>query len=162
MIDVLRDLVSHKGHANAAMLAAVAACPAAVADADVSALLHHVLLANRFWLLAIVGAPFDREAESRPAASFDVLVQRYAETQAAEEAWLAAATVADLARRLSHPLVPGGGCAVSDAFLQVCLHSHGHRAQCATLLRGCGGAPPPMDYVLWAGERPQAVWPAGA
>ena len=46
--------------------------PAAAADQALLDLLHHVLLANRFWLLTVCGEPFVHEHESRPVgSSFD-------------------------------------------------------------------------------------------
>jgi hypothetical protein len=98
------------------------------------------------------------EHEARPSASFDALVQRYATTQTQEAAWLAAAAEGDLTRILEGPLIPNGRCSVSQAFMQVCLHSHGHRAQRAKLLRRRGGVPPPTDFILWLANRPAAEW----
>ena len=158
MLEMLRDLVTHKGHANAALLTAIRLTPAAVVDSELQELLHHILLANRFWLLTILERPFVLEDESSPASSFDALVQRYASTHAEESAWLAASTVADLDRRLASPLIPNRECSVAQALMQVCLHSHGHRAQAAKLLRGHGGAPPATDFIVWIATRPDAQW----
>jgi uncharacterized damage-inducible protein DinB len=44
--------------------------------------------------------------------------------------------------------------------LQVCLHSQGHRAQAAKLLRALGGTPPMLDFILWRVDRPAPPWPA--
>jgi uncharacterized damage-inducible protein DinB len=166
MLEMLRDLVSHHGHANAAMLSAVRQNDAAIADTELCELLHHVLVANRFWLLSVLGLPFVFEEESRPSSSFEVLVQRYRTTHEQQSAWLATATEADLARVLESALIPGGQCSVAQAFLQVCMHSHGHRAQCAKLLRRHGGAPPSTDFISWLAGRPHPEWglslPAGA
>ena len=95
MLELLRDLVAHKSHANAAMLNAIRQNGGAVADPELWGLIHHILLANRFWLLTILGLPFVFEEESRPSSSFDALVQRYASTQEQESAWLETATEAD-------------------------------------------------------------------
>ena len=153
MLDMLRDLVAHKGHANAAVLNAIRQNAAAVSDPEVWELLHHILIANRFWLLTVLGLPFVFEDESRSSPSFDALIQRYGDTQERESAWLETATEADLERILEDALIPGGNCSVSQAFMQVCMHSHGHRAQCAKLLRRHGGVPPPTDFILWLTSR---------
>jgi uncharacterized damage-inducible protein DinB len=110
-------------------------------------------LANRFWLLAILDRPFVLEDESSPAPSFETLVQRYASTQSEEAAWLSTATEADLDRRLTSPLIPNRECSVAQALIQVCLHSHGHRAQAAKTLRRHGGTPPAMDFIAWLSTR---------
>jgi hypothetical protein len=162
LLEMLRDLVAHKGHANAALLRAIAENGAAAADPEVWELLHHVLLANRFWLLTVIGSPFVLEDEARPSDSFDALVLRYARTQDGERLWVAAATEADLARTVAGALIPGGSCSVGHAWMQVCLHAHGHRAQGAKLLRRHGGTPPATDFILWLTHRQPAEWSAGS
>jgi uncharacterized damage-inducible protein DinB len=161
LLGMLRDLIAHKGHANAALLSSVQANGAAAAEPEIWELLHHILLANRFWLLAVLGSPFVLADESQPSESFDALVQRYALTQSQEDAWLDTATETDVARTLTGALIPGGSCSVGQALMQVCLHSHGHRAQAAKLLRRHGGTPPQTDFVLWLAHRRPAAWPAG-
>ena len=159
MLDTLRDLNAHKGYANATLLSAIARNAAAAADPELSELLHHVLLANRFWLLTVLGSPFVLDEEARRSGSFDDLVQRYAASHEQESAWLATATERDLERMLVNTQIPGGRCSVAQAFLQVCLHSHGHRAQASKLLRRHGIVPPTLDFILWLASRPEAAWP---
>ena len=158
MLRMLRDLVDHKGHANAALLNAIRQNAGAASDPELWPLLYHILLANRFWLLSVLRLPFVLEDESRPAPSFDALVERYARTQSQEAAWLDTATAADLERALKSPLIPNGECSVAQALMQVCMHSHGHRAQAAKLLRRHGGTPPAGDFILWLATRPRAQW----
>ena len=158
MLGMLRDLVAHNGHANAAVLGAIRQNDAAASDPELRELLHHILVANRFWLLTILGLPFVFEDESRPSSSFDELIQRYGRTHEQQSAWLAAATEHDLARVLESALIPGGKCSVAQELMQVCMHSHGHRAQCAKLLRRHGGVPPMTDFILWLETRPTAEW----
>jgi len=158
MLDMLRDLIAHKGHADATVLNAIRQNDTAASDPEFRKLMQHVLLANRFWLLTIVGEPFDHEAEARPLPSFEALIQRYGSTHTRETAWLEAATQADLARVLKDARIPNGQCSVAQAFMQVCLHSQGHRAQCAKLLRRIGGVPPATDFILWLTNRPAAEW----
>jgi hypothetical protein len=150
MLEMLRDLLAHKGHANAALLNAIRQNGTAASDPELWELLHHILLANRFWLLTVLGLPFVHEDEARPSPSFDALIQRYGRIQAQEVEWLETATEGDLAGILEDALIPNG--------MQVCMHSHGHRAQCAKLLRRHGGVPPPTDYILWLTSRPRAEW----
>jgi uncharacterized damage-inducible protein DinB len=158
MLEMLRDLVAHNGHANAAVLGAIRQNDDAASDLDLRERLHHVLIANRFWLVTVLGLPFVPDDESRLSSSFDELIQRYLSTHEQQSAWLAAATDADLARTLESPLIPGGRCSVAQALMQVCLHSHGHRAQCAGLFRRHGGVPPMTDFILWLASRPAPEW----
>ena len=157
---MLRDLVAHKGHADAALLNAVRSHPVAVADPELLDLLHHMLLANRFWLLTLLGRPFALEYESRVAGSFGELIQRYGSSHAEESAWLEQASDTDLQRIIENPQIPGGRCSGAQGLLQVCLHSQGHRAQCAKLLRRDGGVPPRTDFILWLTHRAQPEWNA--
>src|SRR4051812_16801378 len=142
MLDMLRDLVAHKGHANAALLNAIRQNGTAASDPELWELLHHILLANRFWLLTVLGLPFVHDDEARLSPSFEALIRRYGRTQAQETTWFDSATDDDLGRILEDTLIPNGKCSVSQAFMQVCMHSHGHRAQCAKLLRRHGTVPP--------------------
>jgi uncharacterized damage-inducible protein DinB len=159
VIVLLRDLVAHKGYANAALLSAVATSPAAIADTDITDLLHHYLVANRFWALTVIGMEFRVDEEMSSPRTLDRLVHGFREVQALEEAWLERATDDDLARQIAGALVPGGRCTVAQAFMQVCLHSLGHRAQCAKLLRRHDTMPPTTDFILWLVDRPAARWP---
>jgi uncharacterized damage-inducible protein DinB len=160
MLDMLRDLIAHKWYADAAVLTAVRGNDAAAADPEIRELLLHVLVANRFWLANTREIPFDLEAETRAPESLDALIQRYRETQAEEAAWLATAAAPDLARPITSRFFPGETFSVLQGLTQVCMHSHGHRAQCAKMFRRHGGVPPMIDYILWLVKRPPAVWPA--
>jgi uncharacterized damage-inducible protein DinB len=153
------DLIAHKGFADAALLRAIAQHPAASSDASLRTLLHHMLVANRFWLLSIVRESFDAEIETRVPDSLETLVAGFQTTHARETEWVAHVTDDALSQTLESALIPGGRCLVSDALLQVCLHSQGHRAQCAKMLRTLGGVPPATDFILWRVDRPAPSWP---
>ena len=66
---------------------------------------------------------------------------------------MASAAAPDLEHVLESPQIPGGRCSVAQAWMQVCLHSHGHRAQAAKRLRRLGGEPPATDFILWLAHR---------
>jgi uncharacterized damage-inducible protein DinB len=157
MTKLLRDLVAHKGHANRLMLDAIAQHQGARDDEAILALLHHILVANRFWFLTSVGEPFVREREMLPPASFDALVESYANLQEREETWIGGLSEADLERVLETPHIPGGSCTVAEGVTQVCLHTQGHRSQIAKMLRALGGTPPMTDFILWVTQRPSGV-----
>ena len=159
MIVMLRDLVLHKGYANSVLLSAAVQSSAVRGDAEIAELLHHMLVANRFWALSVVGEEFRADEELRSPRQLASLVDGFRGVQALEEAWLARATEGDVAKHVAGPMVPGGRCTVAQAIMQVCLHSLGHRAQCAKLLRRHGIIPPSTDFVLWLVERPEARWP---
>src|SRR5262245_57023747 len=132
MLSLLRDLTDHKGYANAALLTAIRQHGAACSDAALRTLVHHILVANRFWLLTFLSEPFHSNEESRIPGSLDALVANYRATHEREVGWLSSIRESELERTLEGPLIPGGCCSVSDALIQVSLHSQGHRSQCAT------------------------------
>jgi uncharacterized damage-inducible protein DinB len=159
MIDLLQDLVRHKGYANAAVLRAICQHETAAQDLELRELLHHIILANRFWFSLILGRPFSRDQESRIPESLEEITTRYRETNEKELEWVSQLRESDLARTLETSFIPGHQYSIAQATMQVCMHSHGHRAQCATRLRLLGGTPPAMDFVLWLKERPAPRWP---
>jgi uncharacterized damage-inducible protein DinB len=157
MLQMMRDLIAHKAHANETMLAAIREHPQASMDSELLELLHHMLVANRFWTLSCAGLPFDREQAMIRPGTLDALIDKYQRAQLEENAWLAGASDADLQRVLEIAAIPGGRCTVAQALMQVCLHSQGHRAQCAKMLRRLGGTPPMTDFILWLAQRSSAI-----
>jgi len=158
MLAMLQDLIHHKGYANAALLKAIRQHVAAAQDPELRKLLHHIILANRFWLCLSRGLSFAVEEESRVPDSLAAIVAQYRETHAQEVEWLAHVQETELARLLETPFIPDQSYTVAQALMQVCLHSHGHRAQCASRLRLLGGTSPPMDFILWLKERSAPDW----
>ncbi len=161
-VATIEDLLRHKWHANAGYLVAVNEHLAARQDEAVLKALHHILISNRFWLFLILGREFDREREAQVPDALDRLVARYRETGALEQEWLARCDDAELHRQLITPWLPGQIFTVEQVLMQVCLHSHGHRAQLAGKLRDLGGTPPQTDFALWLKERPGPEWPSFA
>jgi uncharacterized damage-inducible protein DinB len=159
MLAMLRDLVQHKGHANASLLSAIRKHDRSAHDEELRRLLHHILLANRFWLHLSLGQPFALEEESELPDSLEVIIRQYRETHVQEWEWLSRIQETDLAKRLETPHIHGHTFSVAEGLMQVCMHSQGHRSQCATRLRLLGGTPPPMDFILWLKHRPTPDWP---
>jgi uncharacterized damage-inducible protein DinB len=160
MLRLLRDLVAHKGHANAALLAAVQRSEVATADVELLELLHHILIANRFWICAVRQVPFIAAREASTPRTIVSLLEAFRATQDEEWTWISAATEEDCAATLTDPLIPGGECHVGEAFVQVCMHSHAHRAQIAKILRRHGVVPPQTDFIVWLTQRLQPNWDA--
>jgi uncharacterized damage-inducible protein DinB len=156
---IVEDLVRHKWYANAAYLAAVYGHEAARQDEELRKLFLHILVANRFWLFLTLGKVFDRESESRFPDSLEPLIENYKETAALEMEWLLRCDDAEWHRQLATPRLPGKRFTVSEAVMQICLHSYGHRSQSAIRLRSLGGTPPATDFILWVTERPGPAWP---
>ena len=159
MVAMFQDLVRHKGFVDAGLLKAIRRHEPAAQDQELRRLLHHILLANRFWFSLARGVPFEVEAESRVPDSLGAIASHYAETHAQELEWISRISEADLERQLESQFFPGKKVAVAQGYMQVCMHSHGHRSQCATRLRALGGTPPVLDFILWlTKDRPAADW----
>ena len=157
MLQMIRDLIAHKAYANSLMLTAIREHPDASTDPELRELLHHILVSNRFWTLTCLGLPFDRAQETIGPTTLEALIENYDVTQHIENAWMAGATEAEMARMIDSPLIPGARCTVAQALLQVCMHSQGHRSQCAKMLRRLGGTPPMTDFILWLANRSAVV-----
>jgi uncharacterized damage-inducible protein DinB len=154
MVSMLQDLIRHKVWANTTLLDSIRGHETAASDPELQKLLHHIILANRFWLLLSLGLPFAEKEESRVPESLEAIENRYRETHDKELEWMSSITEADLDGKLETPLIPGFSCSVAQALMQVCMHSQGHRVHCAALLRQLGGEPPQTDFILWVRERP--------
>jgi uncharacterized damage-inducible protein DinB len=157
MLQMLQDLILHKGHANASLLQAIRDNETAAEDAELRKTLHHILVANRFWLSLMLGLPFTLEKESRVPESLADLETQYKETHAMEQEWASKLDEGELARTVETPYIPGHSYSLAQALMQVCMHSAAHRAQCSKRLRQLGGTPPGMDFIVWLKERP-AAW----
>ena len=160
MLGMLRDLVHHKAWASVALLSAIQSNGGASDDAGLRTLLHHIILANRFWLFSCLDRPFAIDAESHVPGSLHDVVELFRSTHVMEGEWFSTADDTVLERRLEGPLIPGGSCSIAQAYVQVCMHSQGHRSQCASRLRALGGEPPITDFIVWLVERPVAQWPS--
>ncbi|CAN5718729.1 DinB family protein [soil metagenome] len=157
MLQMTRDLIAHKEYANTEMLTAIRDHPEASNDRELLELLHHILVSNRFWTLTCQALPFDREQEIIVPETLDELIRNYEATQREENAWVASLSEVDLVRMIDSPLIAGARCTLAQALMQVCMHSQGHRAQCAKMLRRFGGTPPMTDFILWLANRTAQV-----
>jgi uncharacterized damage-inducible protein DinB len=158
MLAMLQDLVQHKGYVDACLLRAIRQHEQAAQDQELRRLLHHIIVANRFWLMTSLTRPFALETESRIPESLEAITAQYQQTHVQELEWVSQLREADLARKLETPFIPGASFSLAQALMQVCMHSHGHRSQIATRLRMLGGTPPVLDFILWLKERPAPDW----
>ncbi len=154
MLSMIQELIRHKWWADASLLRAIEQHPLAAEDEELRKMLHHILVSNRFWLFAILGHPFNRENEMQIPANLAAIIDRFIETEQRESEWLSHASEPELERTLeTRSSRLGIDVTVRQAILQICLHTQGHRPQCATRLRTLGGTPPGTDYILWIKEQ---------
>ncbi len=154
MLSTIDDLVRHKWWANAVLFRAIEQHPPAADDEELRKMLHHILVSNRFWLLTILGHAFAREDEMQIPGNLGGIIERFKETERLESDWLSQASEQDLERTLeTRSSRLGIDVSVRQALLQICMHTQGHRSQCATRLRALGGTPPGADYILWIKQK---------
>lgn len=158
MLPLLSELFEHQAWADATMLAAVRACPAACDDEKLRHALHHMITVQRAFLALFVKWPLDMAAELKPPASLDALAARFRETHPAEVAFVKDLDDAALARVIEPPWLPGVKLTVAQGMMQILMHSQWHRGQCASRLRAAGGQPPTVDFILWLKDRPAPAW----
>jgi len=91
-------------------------------------------------------------------ASLPAVAALFRETAETETHWISALQETDLDREMTTQFIPGRTFSVAQGLMQVCLHTQGHRAQCAVKLRALGGKPPSMDFIGWVKERPNPDW----
>ena len=152
MISTLRSLYAHQAWADAELLSAIHAHEAAENDEELRKLLNHILMVQRFFFVLLQGAPINPGELAKEPASFADLQAEFTCVHQQQSTFLAAMPEDVLTRRFEMPrmnLSPAG----RDVLLQVIMHSQGHRAQAATLLRKLGGKPPILDYILWTASR---------
>ena len=151
-------LFRYQACADAAMLHAIRNHEPAARDGELLKKLHHILVAHRFWTHLAMGLPFHAEAERKAPETLGEVAARFRETQEMEDPWLEALQESQLSRVVETPYFQGRQIPVRDALLQVCLHSQGHRAQCAARLRELGGTPPVSDFIFWVEDQPLPEW----
>lgn len=153
MLTFIDQLIRHKWWANSNLLRSIEQYQPASEDAELRKLLHHILVANRYWLLLTLGQTFIDADEKRIPESHAALTEQFAGAEELEMNWLSKLKSADLDRALQPRALPDITVSVAEAAIQVALHSQGHRSQCAIRLRTLGGVPAPMDFVLWVRDR---------
>jgi uncharacterized damage-inducible protein DinB len=158
VLPLLAELFDHQAWADATLLAAIRACPAALDDEKLRQTLHHMITVQRAFLALFVKWPLDMNAELKAPDSFDVLTARFRDTHPAEIAFVKGLDPAALDRVIETPWLPGAKLTLAQAMMQVLMHSQSHRGQCLSRLRAAGGQPPTLDFILWLKDHPTPVW----
>src|SRR5665213_1764192 len=123
MAALLTELFDHQAWADATILAAIRACPAARNDEKMLSALHHIIMVQRAFLSMFLKRPFDMEAESKTPDSLDAFTLRFRETHAEEVAFVKDLDDASLERALESPWLPDAKLTFAQATMQVVMHS---------------------------------------
>ena len=157
-IDSARTFFKYSDWANGQILSAAAKLDDAALDqpfemgrGSLRLTLMHIHAGEHVWLQRWHGrteTPWpDEDERVAPAA----LADRFAETRAARDQFLAALKDADLARSIPYRDSKGGlfKATLADMLTQGILHSHHHRAQAVNMLRRAAGVEVELDYMMW-------------
>lgn len=160
----LKDLYRHMEWADAEVWRAVSASEQAITDQKLRELFYHLHLVQHAFLRAWRGESpefpsFDdaqsvinwgREYYAQVSAHFHKLTDEVLrETMQLPWAEIVTRELGRAPARIT----------VGEAMLQVPLHSQYHRGQINARLRGVGGEPPRVDYIVWLWlERPEPDW----
>jgi uncharacterized damage-inducible protein DinB len=111
--------------------------------------LLHIWAGESVWLERWKGkaeTPWPDESERVSIAALD---ERFRDTWTRRTAWLDALANTKLAESVVYRDSKESrfSAALGDMMLQMCLHSHHHRAQAVNMLRRLGAAAPELDYM---------------
>jgi uncharacterized damage-inducible protein DinB len=158
MVGPLKDLLSHHAWADAMFFHAWEKS-GLLEDEELRTRTDHQVSVQEGFLKVLKGdaAP----PPERPLPGFQELKRR---CEAGHQVFQALGHGLDetaLARTVRVPWFPDPPCviSVSDALLQVCLHSQHHRGQNMARLKALGAAPKNVDYIIWLWkQKPEARW----
>lgn len=155
----LRDLIAHSEWANAVFFKAWGKSPARDHEEMRTRVGHIVGVQNAFLSLFREEVPGGPPGGSPP--SFDELRIR-AETSHAElDKFTATLDSTVLSKTIHVPWFPDPPCVitVSQALVQVAMHTQHHRGQCMTRLKDFGGEAKNVDWIIWLWQqKPKARW----
>jgi uncharacterized damage-inducible protein DinB len=96
-----------------------------------------------------------------PPPTFEELLARAENSHAGLNAFAANVQPETLAQTVRIPWFPDPPCviSISDAMVQVAMHSQHHRGQCMTRLKDFGGEPKNVDWIIWLWkQKPKGRW----
>jgi uncharacterized damage-inducible protein DinB len=158
MIGPLKDLLRHQAWADAVYFF-VWEASGALEDEDLRKRTDHMMSTQEAFLQVLKGD--DVTFPDHPLPGFRELRVRCEAGHQVLKALGRGLDDASLAKVVRIPWFPDPPCLipVSDALLQVCLHSQHHRGQCMARLRALGAAPKNVDYIIWLWkQRPEPRW----
>lgn len=158
MLGPLKDLLGHHAWADAMFFHAWEKSTR-VEDEELRTRTDHLVTTQEAFLKVLKGDPV--AFPERPLPDFQQLKDRCEAGHQVFKALGHGLDAASLARTVRVPWFPEPPCliSVSDALLQVCLHSQHHRGQNMARLKAMGAAPKNVDYIIWLWkQRPEASW----
>jgi uncharacterized damage-inducible protein DinB len=159
MLAFLRDLMAHAEWANAVFFHAWEKSPARDHE-ELRQRLDHLIGVQQGFLKILRGeAPGG--PKDGPPSTFDDLKTRAQHCHAGLNEFAASLDSDGLSRKVRIHWFPDPPCiiTVSEALVQVAMHSQHHRGQCMTRLKDLGGEPKNVDWIIWLWkQKPAARW----
>ncbi len=158
MIGPLKDLLGHQAWADAMFFRAWEGSEA-LEDEELRTRTDHQVSVQEAFLQVLKGDAV--VFPERPLPRFQELKARCEAGHQVFKALGHGLDQAALARMVRVPWFPEPPCviSVSDALLQVCMHSQHHRGQNMARLKALGAVPKNVDYIIWLWkQKPEARW----
>ena len=158
MTSLLKDLLDHHAWADAMFFHAWGKSLVRE-DPDLRARTGHIVEVQEAFLAILSGRA--AATEERPLPEFGDLRARFRTSHEAFQALARGLDSASLARLIRVPWFPDPPClvSVSDALVQVCLHTQHHRGQNMARLKALGAEPKNVDYLIWLWkQKPEGRW----
>src|SRR5512133_102586 len=158
MTGLLKDLLGHQAWADAMFFHAWGKS-AAREDLELRTRTGHFVETQGAFLEVLKGGAVT--LDEQPLLEFEALKARCRANHEAFRALGRGLDEAALARIVRVPWFPDPPCLVSvtEALVQVCLHTQHHRAQNMTRLKALGTEPKNVDYIIWLWkQKPEGRW----
>ena len=159
MISLLRDLMAHAEWANAVFFRAWGKSGARDHEEMRRRVGHIIGVMEGF--LSVFRAETPGGFSDGPPPSFDDLEARAAFCHPALRDFASNLTVESLSTTVRIPWFPDPPCVItiSEALVQVAMHTQHHRGQCMTRLKDFGGEPKNVDWIIWLWkQKPSGRW----
>jgi uncharacterized damage-inducible protein DinB len=159
MLALLRDLMAHGEWANAVFFHAWGKSPARDHE-ELRRRLDHLIGVQQGFLSILRGDP-PGGPKGGPPRTFDELKSRAQTVHTGLDEFAASLDSEGLSRMVRIHWFPDPPCiiTVSEAMVQVAMHSQHHRGQCMTRLKDFGGEPKDVDWIIWLWkQKPAARW----
>jgi uncharacterized damage-inducible protein DinB len=160
MIGPLKDLLGHQAWADAVFFRAWEAS-GALEDEELRSRLDHQVGTQEAFLQVLKGDVVT--FPEHPLPGFEALKARCEAAHQVFKALARGLDEASLARVVRVPWFPDPPClvSVSEALLQVCMHSQHHRGQSMARLKALGASAKNVDYIIWLWkQKPEGIWQA--
>jgi uncharacterized damage-inducible protein DinB len=161
MLAFLCDLMAHAEWANAVFFHTWSKSPARDHDEMRRRVGHIIGVQQGFLSILRDEPPGQPPLPDAPPPTFEDLKKRAESCHAGLLEFVTSLQTDGLSRTVRIPWFPDPPCiiTVSEALVQVAMHSQHHRGQCMTRLKDFGGEPKNVDWIIWLWkQKPKGKW----